>query len=75
MFKDVHYGTTFHQCVYLRIQPEADVMHAGAETRAAYDGNRHAPYMPHLSLLYSDVDEDARYDHRTVYPAMLQQHC
>jgi len=59
-FQDVHFGAIFHQCVYIRIQPQPHVMHAGAETRAAYGGDRDATYMPHLSLLYSDIDEDAR---------------
>ena len=58
--QDVHFGATFHQCVYIRIQPQPLVMRAGAETRAAYGGDRNATYMPHLSLLYSDIDEDAR---------------
>ena len=59
-FQDVHFGATYHQCVYIRIQPQPNVMHAGAETRAAYGGDRDTTYMPHLSLLYSDIDEDAR---------------
>jgi hypothetical protein len=61
-FQDVSFGTTFHQCVYVRIQQQADVMHAGAETRAAYSRERDAAYLPHLSLLYSDVDQDARHE-------------
>ena len=63
-FQDVHFGATFHQCVYIRIQPGPHVMHAGAETRAAFGGDRDATYMPHLSLLYSAIDEDARCGHR-----------
>ena len=59
-FQDVTFGATFHQCVYVRIQQQPDVMHAGAEARAAYGRDRDAAYLPHLSLLYSDVDQNAR---------------
>ena len=58
--QDISCGTTFHQCVYMRIQQQPEVMHAGAETRAAYGQDRNAAYLPHLSLLYADMNQDTR---------------
>lgn len=59
-FEDVHHGSTFHQCVFIRVKPEPEVAETAAKTHAAYGGDPHAPYMPHASLLYSDLEETRR---------------
>ena len=56
VFQDVHYGHTFHQCVFFRIKPDPAVVASAAKARAAYGVDPGAPYMPHLSLLYADLE-------------------
>ena len=51
-------GSIFHQCVYVLCNETAQLMQAGAEARRAFE--MHSIYMPHLSLLYSDVDPATR---------------
>jgi len=60
VFTDVHYAHTFHQCVFIRIKPQPEVVEAAARSRAAFGGDRDAPYMPHVSLLYAHIEEDRR---------------
>ncbi|EFN53969.1 hypothetical protein CHLNCDRAFT_135910 [Chlorella variabilis] len=53
-------GAIFHQCVYLLCETQPDTMQAraaGAAARAAFGQDPAAAYMPHLSLLYSDISE------------------
>jgi hypothetical protein len=59
---DVTYGAVFFQCVYLLCVKEAAVMAAGAAARKAFELDT-PPYMPHLSLLYSDIDPSNRQVH------------
>eukprot|EP00873_Tetraselmis_striata_P010874 jgi/Tetstr1/431138/TSEL_020852.t1 len=58
-FIDVSYGAIFHQCVFLLCAKDAAVMDAAAAAKAAL-GLPESPYMPHLSLLYADIDEATR---------------
>ena len=60
MFDSVAYGDIFHQCVYLLCQTDPAIMAAGAEARWAFGQDGSAAFMPHLSLLYSDIDERVR---------------
>ena len=63
-FQDVCHGSTFHQCVFIRIQPERDTLEAALKTRKAYNGDTGAAYMPHVSLLYADLEEPRRCEKR-----------
>ena len=58
-FDLVESGQIFHQCVYILCQKSDQLMAAGAAAKQAF-GVEPAPYMPHLSLLYSDIDIDQR---------------
>ena len=59
-FDRVAQGEIFHQCVFILCQKTQEAMAAAAAARQAYDLDTSAPYMPHLSLLYADVDAAAR---------------
>jgi 2'-5' RNA ligase len=59
-FQDVSYGKIFHQCVYVRCKPSDAAMVAAKRTRQAFGHPTDAEYMPHLSLLYSDIPSDTR---------------
>eukprot|EP01026_Neomeris_dumetosa_P025314 TRINITY_DN2083_c0_g1_i1.p2 TRINITY_DN2083_c0_g1~~TRINITY_DN2083_c0_g1_i1.p2 ORF type:complete len:197 (-),score=26.74 TRINITY_DN2083_c0_g1_i1:437-979(-) len=59
-FKDVSFGSQFFQCVYLLINEDEEVMNAAKVAREEIVGEVDKPYMPHLSLLYSDIDEEQR---------------
>ncbi|PSC67618.1 poly(A) RNA polymerase GLD2 [Micractinium conductrix] len=59
-FDRVSSGAVFHQCVYLLCRQEAETMAAGAATRATFNQDPASRYMPHLSLLYSDIDQPER---------------
>lgn len=54
------YGAIFHQCVYLRCQTNGATMDAAQRARQASGHATDAPYMPHLSLLYSDIPAEIR---------------
>ena len=63
-FRDVYHGSTFHQCVFIRINPERDILEAAMKTRKAYSGDIGAAHMPHVSLLYADLEEPRRCEKR-----------
>jgi hypothetical protein len=58
-FDRVSAGQIFYQCVYVLAAQSAPLMAAGAAAKVAF-GLPKAPYMPHLSLIYSDIDAAAR---------------
>jgi len=58
-FTDVGAGTIFHQCVFIRCA-KVDALMTAAETAKATLRLPQSSYMPHLSLLYSDIDQDTR---------------
>lgn len=59
-FELAAYGTLFHQCVYLLCRRDPAALAAAAAARAACGLDPGEHYMPHLSLLYSDVDAPTR---------------
>jgi hypothetical protein len=59
-YLDVAAGAIFHQCVYLRCAKSHEALAAAQQAREAYGMAGLKPYMPHLSLLYSDIDEATR---------------
>ncbi|KAI8469818.1 MAG: RNA ligase/cyclic nucleotide phosphodiesterase [Monoraphidium minutum] len=60
---DVACGPSFHQCVYILASKEPPLLAANADARAAFGKPEPpAPYMPHLSLLYSDASDPDRRD-------------
>ncbi len=60
-FDDVSYGSIFHQCVYVRCKLHAATLQAARRAREAFGQDPDAtPYMPHLSLLYSDIPRETR---------------
>ncbi|KNC46215.1 cyclic phosphodiesterase [Thecamonas trahens ATCC 50062] len=51
------------RCVFLRIDPTADVLAAFETAKTALavaDVDKYAGYMPHLSLVYADIDLESR---------------
>ena len=60
-FMDVTKGERFHQCVYMRVEPNDQLATAHAIAAEAFEvkaGNGGgSPYMPHLSLVYGDLPE------------------
>ncbi|KAF4360571.1 hypothetical protein CsatB_002113 [Cannabis sativa] len=53
-------GTFFYQCVYLLIHPTNQVVEASSHCCEHFGYNSSTPYMPHLSILYSDLTEDEK---------------
>ena len=58
-FLDVTYGNSFHKCIYILCANEGDLTAAGKQARAAFH-MQDTPFMPHMSLLYSDIPEQQR---------------
>lgn len=56
---DVEMADTRHQCVFLRCNTEQRVMQASDTASKAF-GLQTKPYMPHCSLLYSDISTEER---------------
>eukprot|EP01024_Parvocaulis_polyphysoides_P014220 TRINITY_DN15755_c0_g1_i5.p1 TRINITY_DN15755_c0_g1~~TRINITY_DN15755_c0_g1_i5.p1 ORF type:complete len:181 (+),score=25.30 TRINITY_DN15755_c0_g1_i5:113-655(+) len=59
-FKEVSYGSILTQCVYILINEDDEVMDAGKQAKEIFDKDTDKPYMPHLSLLYSEIDQETR---------------
>jgi 2'-5' RNA ligase len=59
-FQDVSYGSIFHQCVYVRCKTTDAAMDAAKRTRQAFGHPTDTQYMPHVSLLYSDIPSETR---------------
>lgn len=59
-FDKPNYGSIYHQCVYMLCHQEGDTMKAGTQSKEAFSQDASSAYMPHLSLLYSDIDESTR---------------
>ena len=59
-FDKPSYGSIYHQCTFMLCQQDAATMNAGKQSKQAFKQDASASYMPHLSLLYSDIDEHAR---------------
>ena len=58
-FDKPEYGGIYHQCIYMLCQKEQSTMRAGKQSKDVFKQSPSA-YMPHLSLLYSDIDEHVR---------------
>jgi hypothetical protein len=52
-------GSIFHQCVYVLCNETTELMETGAAARRAFEMDS-IRYMPHLSLVYSDIDPAKR---------------
>lgn len=55
-FQDVSTLDTYWQCVFLKAVPDVGILHARDATCKVLDITKPEPYMPHISLMYSDVD-------------------
>ncbi|EFJ50788.1 hypothetical protein VOLCADRAFT_120612 [Volvox carteri f. nagariensis] len=55
-FVEVTQGTFFYQNVFMLVAKDDGTMAAAAAARSVY-GMTTPPYMPHLSLLYADMDD------------------
>lgn len=54
-------STTRHQCVFLLVEPTAEVLSLHQESVEVFDVDD-GMYVPHLSLIYSDMDVEERLD-------------
>ncbi|KAG1676743.1 hypothetical protein FOA52_005032 [Chlamydomonas sp. UWO 241] len=59
-FVNVTRGAIYFQCIYLLCAKDAKTMAAGAQARAVFGLSPAQPYMPHCSLLYSDMPQGER---------------
>ena len=60
-FDRVACGDIFHQCLFILCEKTEALLAANAAARRAFNVDASAPdYMPHLSLLYSDIDISTR---------------
>ena len=54
-------GSIFHQCVFILCEKDEPLLEAAASVRRTLGINDDlSDYMPHISLLYSDIDLDQR---------------
>ncbi len=53
---DIDYLNEYFRCLFIRIEQTREVMDANTQARAIFDQSRSADYMPHLSLMYGDID-------------------
>ncbi len=56
----VEFSTTYFQCVFVRIKTNANLVNAHLELRNAFDSPANHVFMPHASLLYSDMNMEER---------------
>ncbi|CAK9152657.1 unnamed protein product [Ilex paraguariensis] len=53
-------GTFFYQCVFLLLDPTAEVVETSAHCSSHFGYKNSSPYMPHLSLLYGDLTDEEK---------------
>jgi 2'-5' RNA ligase len=75
-FAGVQCSTTRHQCVFLLVEPTAEVLFLHQEAVEVFDVDD-GMYVPHLSLIYSDMDVEERLDlvesiDTSVFPSTVQ---
>lgn len=58
-FGDASCSTTTHQCVFVLITPSAELLELRRAASAAF-GRDERMYVPHVSLVYGDLDVDER---------------
>lgn len=63
-------STTFHQCVYILCHKDAALERAASLLRQKFGMTDLQDFMPHLSLLYSDMDMPSRCSHRHTLACM-----
>jgi 2'-5' RNA ligase len=58
----VESGSHFYQCVYWRMELEEELVRAHAEARVAFcaPAPEGSAFMPHLSLVYGDLSDEAK---------------
>jgi 2'-5' RNA ligase len=60
-FDRVTSGNIYHQCIYILCnQTSKDLTSAGRKAKEAFNLDPSTPYMPHLSLVYSDMSTEDR---------------
>ena len=59
-FDKPDYGSIYYQCVYMLCHQDDPTMKAGTQSKEAFSQDANSAYMPHLSLLYSDIDDHIR---------------
>ena len=63
-FQDVDVGQTKHQCVFLRCSRERALLRAHMAAAKAFEMHDAPDFRPHLSLVYSDIDQAHRCVHQ-----------
>ncbi|KAJ3671009.1 hypothetical protein LUZ60_008435 [Juncus effusus] len=58
--KSVSSGSFYYQCVYLLVEPTAEVVEASNHCCGHFGYQSSSPYMPHLSLLYGDLSDEEK---------------
>ncbi|GFZ06171.1 RNA ligase/cyclic nucleotide phosphodiesterase family protein [Actinidia rufa] len=53
-------GTFFYQCVFLLLNPTAEVVETSSHCTGHFGYKSPTPYMPHLSLLYGDLTDEEK---------------
>jgi Cyclic phosphodiesterase-like protein len=59
-FDKVAHGNIYHQCVYILCKATEELLVAGKAAKEAFGLDPSAVYMPHLSLIYSDMNIENR---------------
>ncbi|DBA77639.1 TPA: hypothetical protein ACH3X1_009437 [Trebouxia sp. C0004] len=73
-FNHPAYGGMYHQCVYMLCHQDDAAMRAGQLSKETFSQGQTSSYMPHLSLLYSDIDEHVRKQALEVVKKRLNGH-
>lgn len=50
----VEFSTTYHQCVFVRVNPTASLMDAYMQARIMFGEKKDQVFMPHISLVYGN---------------------
>jgi len=59
-FDRVDFGRVFHQTVYIKVKKSKALLEAFDKARESFQLSPETEYMPHLSLIYSDINENER---------------
>ena len=73
---DIDYLPEYYRCLFIRVEPDEALLAANRRAKAEFERLADKAFMPHLSLLYAELDEDHKRDEAADlagrYPARIE---
>ena len=57
---EIDYLPEYYRCLFIRVEPGETLLAANRQAKAVFEQAPDKAFMPHLSLLYAELDEDRK---------------